>query len=185
MPVVFLEYAYYAPPLDRQSRMYAAHGGGTIYFPPIIVDAGDQFTMGYHSNFGEVYGGMVDAAMARPALGSLRVTRQRVNDTFEFTVEVVNNSGVSLSTTNFARVHALVFEDDPAGVSRVTSRYLRGDDSVSIGLLADGASDSFNLTVDLTGVGADWNAVHSVVLVDYRPGGSSGPWDMVQAAFQP
>ncbi len=69
LPVVFLEYAYYAPPLDRQSRMYAAHGGGTIYFPPIIVDAGDQFTMGYHSNFGQVYGDMVDAALERPALG--------------------------------------------------------------------------------------------------------------------
>lgn len=81
--------------------------------------------------------------------------------------------------------HALVLEDDPTGVSRVTSRYLRGDDSVSIGSLADGASYSFNLTVDLTGVGADWNALHSVVLVNYRPGGSSGPWDMVQAAFQP
>ncbi len=86
--------------------------------------------------------------------------------------------GVTLSTSNSAAVHALVFEDDPAGVSRVTSRYLRGDDSVSIGTLADGASDSFNLTVDLTGVGVDWDQLHSVVLVDYRPGGFSGPWDM-------
>lgn len=62
MPVVFIEYSYYDPPLDRQSRMYAAHGGGTISFPPIIVDAGDQFTMGYHSNFAQVYGDMVQAA---------------------------------------------------------------------------------------------------------------------------
>lgn len=185
LPVVFLEYAYYAPPLDRQSRMYAAHGGGTIYFPPIIVDAGDQFTMGYHSNFGQVYGDMVDAALARPATGSVRVTRQRVGDTFEFSVEVVNDTGTTLSSSNSARVHALVFEDDPAGVSRVTSRYLRGDDSVAIGTLADGASDTFDLVVDLAGTGVDWNNLHSVVLVDYRPGGSSGPWDMVQAAFQP
>jgi hypothetical protein len=165
--------------------MYAAHGGGTIYFPPIIVDAGDQFTMGYHSNFAQVYGDMVDAALERPALASLSVVRQRVNDTFEFTVEVVNNAGVTLSSSNSARVHVLVFEDDPAGVSRVTSRYLRGDDSVSIGSLADGASNSFNLTVDLTGVAVEWDQLHSVVLVDYRPGGASGPWDMVQAAFQP
>ncbi len=165
--------------------MISAHGGGTIYFPPIIVDAGDQFTMGYHSNFGQVYGDMVDAALERPPLGSLSVARQRVNDTFEFTVELVNNAGVSLSTSNDAVVHVLVFEDDPAGVSRVTSRYIRGDDSVSISLLADGESDTFNLTVDLTGVGVDWSRLHSVVLVDYRPGGSSGIWDMVQAAFQP
>ncbi len=185
LPVVFLEYAYYDPPLDRQSRMYAAHGGGTIYFPPILVDAGDQFTMGYHSNFAQVYGDMVDAALERPALGSLSVARQRVNDTFEFTVEVVNNAGVTLSSANSARVHVLVFEDDPAGVSRVTSRYLRGDESVSIGSLADGASDTFNLTVDLTGVAVEWDQLHSVILVDYRPGGFSGPWDMVQAAFQP
>lgn len=185
MPVVFLEYAYYDPPVDRQSRMYAAHGGGTIYFPPVIVDAGVQFTMGYHSNFGEVYGGMVDVAMARPPLGSLRVTRQRVNNTFEFTVEVVNHSGVTLSTSNSAAVHVLVFEDDPGDVSRVTSRYIRGDDSVAIASLADGDSDTFDLVIDLTGVAVDWNALHSVVLVDYRPGGSSGPWDMIQAAFQP
>lgn len=185
LPVVFIEYSYFDPPLDRQSRMYAAHGGGTIYFPPIIVDAGNQFTMGFHSNFALVYGDMVDAALARPALGSVRVTRQRVGDTFEFSVEVVNDTGTTLSTSNSARVHALVFEDDPAGVSRVTSRYLRGDDSVAIATLADGDSDSFNLVVDLTGVSVNWNALHSVVLVDYRPGGFSGPWDMVQAAFQP
>jgi hypothetical protein len=183
--VVFLEYAYYAPPLDRQSRMYAAHGGGTIYFPPIIVDAGDQFTMGYHPNFAQVYGDMVDAALERPALGMLKVTRERVNDAFEFAVEVVNNTGVTLSTTNFAAVHVLVFEDEPGGVSRVTSRYIRGDDSVALASLADGAADTFNLVVDLAGVAVDWNALHSVVLVDYRPGGSSGAWDMVQAAFQP
>jgi len=185
VPVVFLEYAFYDPPLDRQSRMYAAHGGGAIYFPPIIVDAGDQFTMGYHLNFAQVYGDMVDAALERPALGSLRVTRQRVNDTFDFAVEVVNHSGVTLSTSNFAAVHVLVFEDDPDNVSRVTSRYIRGDDSVSIASLADGDTHTFSLAVDLTGVAVDWNSLHSVVLVDYRPGGSSGPWDMVQAAFQP
>jgi hypothetical protein len=183
--VVFLEYAYYAPPLDRQTRMYAAHGGGTIYFPPIIVDAGDQFTMGYHSDFAGVYGPMVDAALARPATGSLYVSRQRVGDTFEFSVEVVNRTGVTLSSANGAAVHALVFEDDPSGVERVTARYLRGDAMVQISSLGDGASDTFDLVVDLAGVGVNWDNLHSVVLVDYRPGGYSGPWDMMQAAFQP
>lgn len=183
--MVFLEYAYYAPPLDRQSRMYAAHGGGTVYFPPIIVDAGDQFTMGYHPNFAGVYGPMVDAALARPATGTLHVVRQRVGDTFEFSVEVVNRTGVTLSTANGAAVHALVFEDDPSGVSRVTGRYLRGDDAVSIASLTDGDSATFDLVVDLAGIGVNWDNLHSVVLVDYRPGGYSGPWDMVQASFQP
>ena len=33
--------------------------------------------------------------------------------------------------------------------------------------------------------GVDWSRMRAVVLADYRPGGSSGPYDMLQAARVP
>ena len=183
--VVFLEYPFYGAPAERYTRMGAAHTGGSIYFPPIIVDSGNQYTMGYHSDFAAVYGGMVDTALVRPAQGEVSVQRLRVGDTFEFSISVTNSTGVTLSTANGAAVHAIVYEVDPADVGTDTRRRVRQTSSAAISSLANGATDTFDTVVNLSGLSVDWNQLHSVVIVDYRPGGSSGPWDTMQAAFQP
>jgi hypothetical protein len=184
-PVVFLENYYLSPPGDRRSRFFAAvPSQDSYYFPWISVDSGHLWSLG-PTDYSTDYRAMVDAELSRPPQGSISVERVRVGDTFEFTIEVTNATGVELSYSNQATVHAIVFEDAPDGLSRVTDRYVRGAAYGFIAWLADGATDSFDLVVDLTGIAVDWNDLHSVVLVDYRPGGSSGPYDMIQAAFQP
>ena len=183
-PVVFLENYYYDAPGDRIWRVYYAIPGSSYSFPLIILDSGNLWSMG-PTDYSADYRALVETALARPPEGSIRVQRQRVNDTFEFTIQVTNNTGVTLSTANHASVYAIVFEDSPDGISRVTDRYVREASYGSITSLADGASDTFDLVVDLTGMTVDWDALHSVVLVDYRPSGSTGPYDMIQAAFQP
>jgi len=122
---------------------------------------------------------MVDQALTRPPRGGIQATWQRIGNKVKFTVQVKNQSGVSLSyADNKAAVHAVVYEDAKVGV---TSRYARAVVFQNLATaLASGASATFTLeTPDLTVV--DWNKLHYVVLVDYRPG-SSGAYDMLQAA---
>ena len=98
---------------------------------------------------------------------------------------MTNLSGVTLSSSDAARVHAIVYEEhtpaDP-NVDHITGRIVRA--AVSTGVspaLADGATAAFTLdTADLTNV-VDWARIHTIVLADYRPGGSSGTYDMLQA----
>ena len=63
----------------------------------------------------------------------------------------------------------------------VTNRYARTAVYRSISNLAPTASATYTLeTSELSGV--NWDKLHFVVLVDYRPAGSSGAYDMLQAA---
>ncbi len=183
-PIVFLENYYYDSRGDRLSRVYYAIPGSSYAFPLIILDSGNLWSMG-PTDYSTDYRALVETALARAPEGAITVQRQRVDDTFEFTIQVTNKTGVTLSTANRAKVHAIAFEDSPDGIARVTDRYVREASWDSIASLADGATDTFNLVVDLSGMTVDWNKLHSVVLVDYQPDGSSGPYDMIQAAFQP
>jgi len=184
LTVVFLEYYYYDDLGDRRSRMFTAIPGPSYSFPLVIIGSGNQWSMG-PTDYSTDYRALVETQLSREPSGLVSVSRQRVNDTFEFSVTVTNNTGVTLSAGNSATVHAIVFEDDPDGVARVTDRYVRQAEYEPISSLDDGATDTFNLVVDLSGMTVDWNALHSVVIVDYRPGGSSGPFDSIQSAFQP
>ncbi len=183
-PVVFLEQYHYDDHGDRRWRMYTAIPGPTYSWPLVIVESGNQWSEG-PTDYNTTFRGLVDSELERAPTGSLSVSRQRVGDTFEFSVAVTNETGTALSSANSATVHAIVFEDAPAGVARVTDRFVRAADYTSIASLDDGATDTFDLVVDLSGVTVDWGALHSVVIVDYRPGGATGPYDSVQAAFQP
>jgi len=184
-PVVFLEDYFYAPQGDRLAKFWAAYEGSSVSFPAIMVCSGHQISNGY-VDFVAVYSAMVDSELARAPEAALSATRQRVGDTVHVEVQVTNQSGVTLSSANSARVHVIVFEDSPAGVSRVTERYVRGAEWTAISPSLDhGAMASFTLDVDLTGVSVDWSKLHAVALVDYRPGGLTGPFDMLQAVFLP
>jgi len=93
--------------------------------------------------------------------------------------QMTNLSGVTLSSSgNGATIHVIVYEDAHVGV---TDRYVRAAPSTAIvSGLANGATMTFTLeTIDLTSV--NWNNLHTIVLADYRPAGSSGPYDMLQA----
>lgn len=144
-----------------------------------MVDSGNQITHGYE-DFYNVYKAMVDIALARPAQADITATWQRVGDKVRFDVRLTNLSLVTLSSSsNSATVHAIVYED--AHVAD-TDRFVRATVSTDItSSLAPGATASFVLeTADLSGV--NWDKLHFIVLADYRPGGASGAYDMLQAA---
>lgn len=180
-PVVFLEQG--TSPLfgDRVSRFWAAHGYGTAYLPLIIADSGHQFSEGYRSDtMAAEFRAMVDTELTRPPQAEITAVQTREGEHLTFRVTVKNTSGVTLSSSNGAAVHVIVYEDIHAGV---TNRYVRAAPYVSIQTpLADGETATFSLTTpDLSGV--NWDRLHAVALVDYRPGGSTGAYDMLQASM--
>ena len=177
LSVVFLEYNVDAAPGSRYSRWWAAFGGGQALLPLTMVDSGYQISSGY-VNFYDVYKGMVDASLARPPQASIEAYTWRDGDKVGYYVQLLNLTGVTLSYANSAMVHGIVYEDIHVGD---TSRYVRAVASTQIPNLASQASATYTFkTSDLTGV--NWNNQHYLVLVDYKPGGTSGKYDMLQAA---
>ena len=187
-PVVFLEQNVDHPLGERIDRWWAAYSsGGSVSLPLVMVDSGHQFSNGYlGSSAHDTYKDMVDTALARPSQADIQALGRRIGNKIHFDVQLTNLSGVSLSSSNGATVHGLVYEEhtpvDPT-VDHVTQRIVRA--AVFTGVapaLANGATITFTLeTPDLTNV-VDWAKLHFIVLADYRPGGSSGAYDMLQAA---
>lgn len=175
-PVVFLEYDVDHPPDSRYDKFWAAFQG-SAGLPLIIVDSGHQVLESV-VDYG-TFKARVDQELSRAPQARIQATWKRTGNNVKFLVQVTNQSGVTLSyAQNKAKVFALVYEDVKVGV---TSRYFRAviDQEISTGL-TPGSSATFTLnTPDLAGV--DWNKLHYVALVDYRPG-SSGAYDMLQAA---
>jgi hypothetical protein len=178
-PVVFLEYDVDNPPGDRRDLWRAAYGIGSVTLPLVMVDSGHQISNGFEA-FATVYRAMVESSLARPPLARLVVERERIGDTFSFEVRLTNLGEVTLSSSNHARLHAIVYEE--AHIAD-TGRYVRAVASTAITSLAPGATATFTLEVSLPG--ASWNRLRSVVLADYRPAGTTGPYDMLQASHQP
>ena len=92
---------------------------------------------------------------------------------------MTNLSGTDLSPSNGATVHALVYEETKVNL---TGRFVRDAPYVAINpALAHGDTRVFSLdSTPLTGV--DWDKIDVIVIVDYRPGGATGPYDTLQAA---
>jgi hypothetical protein len=176
-PVVFIEYDVDNPPSRRYDRWWAAFGGGSATLPMVMVDSGNQISNGYE-DFYDVYQAMVDSALARPAQAEIQATWWRTGSRVGFDVEVKNLSTATLSSSaNSATVHAIVYEDARA---KLTNRFARATVEAGIPDLAPNATATFKLeTSDLSDV--DWDKLHFVVLVDYRPSGSVGAFDMLQA----
>jgi len=143
-----------------------------------MVDSGNQINNGY-VDFYSAYKAMVDAALARPAQAEIQAYWWRTGNKVGFYVQVKNLSTVILSSwTNSATVHAIVYEDAHV---KVTNRFARAAVGIDISDLAPNATATFKLeTSDLSDV--NWDNLHFVVLVDYRPSGSAGAFDILQAA---
>jgi uncharacterized repeat protein (TIGR01451 family) len=175
-PVVFMEQDADDPVGARYSRWWAAHGGGSVTLPLVMVDSGNQISNGY-VDFYNVYKSMIDTSLARPAQAEIQASSRRSGDTLHFEVQLMNLSGVTLDYGNGATLHALVYEDARVGL---TDHFVRAATSTAIPGLAHGETTTLTLETDLSGV--DWDNIHAIVLADYRPGGSSGAYDMLQAA---
>ena len=178
--VVFLEQNVDHPVGSRYDRWWAAYGGGSASLPLVMADSGHQISNGSVS-FYNVYKGMVDAELARAAQAYIAASCRRVGNQIQISGQMTNLSGVTLSSSgNVATIHAIVYEDAHVGV---TDRYVRTATSTGItSSLTNGSTMTFTLeTSDLTGV--NWDDLHTIVLADYRPGGSSGAYDMLQATI--
>ena len=142
-----------------------------------MVDSGNQISSGY-VGFYNVYKTMVDAALARPVQAEIQAHWWRIGNKVGFYIQVKNLSSVTLSSSaNSATVHAIVYEDAHV---KATNRFARAAVESGISNLAPNATATFKLeTSDLSVV--NWDNLHFVVLVDYRPLGSVGAFDMLQA----
>ena len=180
-PVVFLEDDVDAPFGRRYDRWWAAYGSSaSVYLPLVMASSGHRISNG-PVDFRPVYGAMVDAELARPAQAEVEAWARRVGNAMRVYVRVVNLAPATLSASaNAATVHALVWEDKRV---HVTARTVRAASWAEVAApVAPGASHTAVLTTaSLAGV--DWGKLHAVALVDYRPGGRTGPYDLLQAAL--
>jgi len=178
--VVFLEYNVDAPPASRLSRFSAALPGGTASLPVVMVDSGNDVTAGVPPDYYTYYQSKVNTSLARPAKAEVTAFWKRIGNQVQFTVIVKNLSGVTLSSSNTATVHAIVYEEARL---QLTNRFVISAITTPISAsLADGESRTFTLqTGNLSGV--DWEKLRFLALVDYRPNGTSGKYDMLQAAL--
>jgi len=180
--VLFLENNVDTPLGQRIDRWFAAYvGPQTIYLPLAMVSSGHLIANGPEERYDLVYGAMVATELSRPPAAEVEAYSLRVGNAMRVWVRIVNRSSVALSgAANGATVHALVWEDKKVGV---TSRTIRSGPSVAIGapVPPGGVWTGTLVTPALSGV--DWSKLHTVALADYRPGGSSGAYDMLQAGL--
>jgi Viral BACON domain len=171
----------------RKDRFYAAEPSpGSL--PHIMVDSGQQVSWGI--NFPDLdveYHRLIDAELGRDPQAAITAEYKRVSNHFEITAKVTNQSGTTLLTsTNKARVHAVVYEtftNATRPADALVNNVGRATYWSSITkALANGATDSYTIvTPEMSAV--NWDNLHVLVMVDYVPGGGTGPYDMLQAAF--
>ncbi len=176
-PVVFIEYDVDHAPASRMGRWWAAFSGNSATLPLVMVDSGKQISNGPKA-FYDAYKAMVETAGLRPPQAEVEAYWWLEGSRAQFYVQVKNVSPVTLSPANSATLHGIVYED--AWV-KVTERFARAAVETGIPSLAPGTTAVFQFgTDDLTAT--DYDKLHVVVLADYRPGGSAGAFDMLQAA---
>ena len=188
-PVVFIEYDVDTEPWwdSRRARWWeawkASGGGDFAALPWVMTDSGHAISNG-NEDFATKYSAMVDASLARPAQATLAASSQRIGDTLHFTVQLTNQSGVTLGTSNSATVWAIVYEvftTAPGTTERLTKRFVRSNVPQAVTPdLANGATATFTIdTATLSGVA--WANLQWIVLADYLPAESSGAYDTLQA----
>jgi hypothetical protein len=177
--VLFVEQDVDAPlggRLDRWFDAYAA--GGTVYLPLTMVDSGHQISTG-PVDFAAAYRAMIEDSRDRPAMARMTVSGTRVGDLIRFEVRLGNDSGVTLSAANGAALTALILEEPAsiATVPRVVSAAV-----LPLSTVVDGESRelSFEVMTDIEPERTRW-----VVIADYRPPGSTGAFDALQAVSGP
>ncbi|MBN2149538.1 MAG: hypothetical protein JW726_19275 [Anaerolineales bacterium] len=185
-PVLFLETDVDGTGIigAREGRWWTAFGsGGSVTLPLVMVDSGYDISNGYE-DFRAVYTAMVDTSLARAPQAVISASGQRVGDGLHFDVDVTNQAGVTLGSSNSATVWVIVYElFDEIGDGRLTTRYTRA--AVKANIVTDlpaNASETYGLDVPALS-GVVWENLRAVVLVDYRPGGTSGAFDTLQAVL--
>jgi hypothetical protein len=180
LPVVFLEDDVDTAYGRRRDRWWAGYGGsGGVYLPLVMVSSGHLVSNGPVS-YAAVYRDMVDSELERPPRAEVEAYAARSGSLMRVWLRAVNRSTVTLSAANGAAAQALVWEERKM---HVTARTVRAAPYVDItAVLPPGAA--FTAVLDtLLPSGVDWSKTHVVALLEYRPAGAAGAFDMMQAAL--
>ncbi len=180
---------YYAP--ARRNRFKAADPTAPVTLPHLMVDSGHQSARGGTRDQTYYYNtirSMIDKELARAPKAVVTATYKRVLNHVVFTVKVTNQSGVALYTVNNgAMVHGVVYEsftNTTRPAYTLVNNFARVAAYTTITTsLANGATATYTLTTRDLPSGTKWANLHYVAMVDYRPAGSTGAYDMLQAAF--
>ncbi len=174
---MFLEYDINDAPASRLSRFRAGFDGVYATFPMVMVDSGHSTKDGPVAYI-SAYSAMVDASLPRVAKGQVQAFWARQGNKVNFSVQVKNLDSQTLSTSNGATVHVIVYQQQHLVL---TDRFVVDTVNTPISSLASGATGVYQLqTGDLVGV--DWSKLHYIALVDYRPSALSAAYDTLQAA---
>jgi hypothetical protein len=162
----------------REQRFDAAYPY-SAYFPIVMVSSGHAVFTGPTSPYA-TYRSMIEADLARPASGELEAWWRRDGNDVVVWATLRNAGSATLSqTANGAALTAMVYEpiyefpfQDP----------VRGATAVPLTApVAPGTTTQLQARVVSPAV-TDWSRAAVVALVDYRPAGKTGAYDVVQAA---
>jgi hypothetical protein len=188
-PVVFVEQNVDDPLGDRSSKWWEAYDAtgdeGLVALPLAMVSSGHQIAQGLSvspgptvEKFYNLYQTTIETELDRPPAAGLEAFSQRVGNRIRVTVWVTNGSDRLLEYwQNQAAVNAIVYEETHVAL---TDRFVRAavDTFITTALPAHETA-AFRLeTPELSDV--QWDRLHTVAFVDYRPEG--GAFDMLQAA---
>lgn len=175
--VAFIEWHSGIP--QNRKDILKESGGGT-YVPEAMIDSAHEFETGAGSDVYDVYRGMVNRSLSRDVTADITATYARTENTVTIKATITNNSAVTLSVQNKAAVQAIVYEDYRQSK---TNHAGRGSAKTDISYLRPGRSETFMITVTLSGV-VDYNNLHYIVLVDYKTAAKdAGVYDQLQAAI--
>lgn len=177
---VLLEYAYDSFPQGRVERWWAGYSGSPyVYLPLVMVGSGfavDQGPVDYYNR----YKSMLQSELARPPQAAVKAWSRQQGNGLQVFVRATNTSAVPLTTDHAAGFWVIVWEDNPIGLTMTWVR--KTAESRLLSTLLPAATVS--ATVDVQALGSvDWNKLRAVALLEHRPGGSAGPYDMLQAAI--
>lgn len=142
--------------------------------PLTMVDSGLAISNG-RIDFYNVYKGMVETALARPAEAAITAYWWRTADRIEIAASITNLSGETLTQTYLT---AIVVEENRV---QLTNRFGHTGNEMSINELAPGETAHYRLPIfDPPEVASD--RLRVVVMAD-RPQTGNPPYDMLQAAY--
>lgn len=174
---VLLEYDFDGFPSGRQDRFWAT-GASAMFLPLVMVGSGYRTSSG-SVNYEPVYRAMIDDELARPARAAASAFWQRNGSAMRAYVEVLNLGDTDLEIDHEAAIWLIAYEKAAIGVSMTwvrstRQRYLPFD-------LAPG--ESATTIIDSPPMaGVNWNNMAGLVVIEDRPAGGGGAYDMLQAA---
>ncbi len=163
-------------PQNRYYQLEETNDDG--YVPTVYVDSCRLYVVGSDDHYND-YRGFIVNSQSRQPQATMTATYEVTGNTVTFTVIVTNNSTVTLSTSNNAAVHGIVYEDYRAVK---TNRIGRGTARAAITSLAPGATQTYTINVPISNV-VDHSKLHFLAVVDYRASTHKdvGLYDQLQA----